>query len=172
MSQLGVGRVRTESKSGASLDNVSSWPEQIRQATRAVVSKKKNRAWMEQAELFPSTSVRVVAVDIPETQESVAVETPVPFVEVKQLRDPKPREPRAVRSTASPKPVTRAVSTAPLRNQSVPFNTIARFLNVNGAIEGMKTGGIRFDLPGRGLSQTLRLWRGSPEITTFNSVHI
>lgn len=49
-------------------------------------------------------------------------------------------------------------------------NSIARFLNVNGAIEGMKTDAIRFDLPGRGLPQALRLWSGSSNMDSYNVV--
>jgi hypothetical protein len=168
MSQLGVGRGKVEAKDGASLDKAV-WTEHFRQAVRPAV-RKKNRvaARIEQSELWPTSSAETPVEAIrEEIAASPAVAEDVPFIEVKKLRDPVPR---AVKSPLRPSvSLNRAPApVAPLRNQSVPFNTIARFLNVNGAIEGMKTGGIRFDLPGRGLSQTLRLWRGSPETTTYS----
>lgn len=63
----------------------------------------------------------------------------------------------------------REVVPAPVAMRGVPVQAIARFLNVNGAIEGMKPSGMRFDLPGRGLSRTLRLWRGSNEAATYHN---
>jgi len=168
MNQLGVGRDKLEAKAVASLDKAV-WTEHFRQAVRPTVRKKRSAARIEQSELWPSASASSAPVEASREEVSVsaAIVEEVPFIEVKKLRDPVPR---AVKSPLRPSvSMNRAPApVAPLRNQSVPFNTIARFLNVNGAIEGMKTGGIRFDLPGRGLSQTLRLWRGSPETTTYS----
>ncbi len=81
----------------------------------------------------------------------------------------------AVRASAPARSVPearRAVVPAPVAARGVPVQAIARFLNVNGAIEGMKPSGMRFDLPGRRLSQTLRLWRGTNEAATYHSAPI
>lgn len=111
----------------------------------------------DQPELWADERVRVVEAEAAEPTVAVA-----PAAVAVRVAAP-------ARST----PVARrAVVPAAVAVRGVPVQAIARFLNVNGAIEGMKPFGMRFDLPGRGLSQTLRLWRGSNETATYHSAPI
>ena len=130
---------------------------------RPVVKKKSRRHEFEQVELWPEDQPakdESAVQTAPVAEHTAAPEEQVPFVKVASLRASKlaaatARDRMASRRTA---PVTR---TAPAMRRDLQGSHIVRFLNVNGAIEGMRTGGIRFDLPGRGFSQALRLWTGS-----------
>lgn len=110
----------------------------------------------DQPELWADERVPVVAAEVRSPAEVVPAAVAV----------------RVSESVRSAPVVRRAVVPAPVAARSVPVQAIARFLNVNGAIEGMKPSGMRFDLPGRGLSQTLRLWRGSNEAATYHTAPI
>ena len=151
---------------GASLDKVPAWSEGVLPLQRAAkVAKKRPVHSLEQTELWSDPRANC-------SPEAVAaavapVEEEVPFIEVKQLRKVMPVSAKSsVRLSAS-----RSIPSAPspVNGRSQPGISIARFLNVNGAVEGMKPTGMRFDLPGRGLSRTLRLWRGTTETATYSS---
>jgi hypothetical protein len=60
----------------------------------------------------------------------------------------------AVSGSAGVKPVAATVRRGP---------PMVHFLNVTGALEGVKPVGTRFELPGRRLVQSLRLWSGTME---------
>ncbi len=162
MSQVESSRKQVKEAVGATLDKVPAWSAV---SPRTSVSRRKNfNEQVEQAELWPSSAQKVHrAESAVESPVAAPVIEKVPFVEVRELR---PAAPVAV------KPAIRRVAAAPATviARGVPVQTIARFLNVNGAIEGMKSTGMRFDLPGRGLSQTLRLWRGTTETATYSTV--
>jgi len=162
---MGVGREKLTAKVGASMDRVQSWPETFLNADRPVVVKKRRRVSMEQAELWPSESVAAEPV-VESMPESVSADT-VSFVDVAKMREPAVVETRSLRRGAHRKSDSSRQPTP--RRTEVRVNNIARYLNVNGAIEGMKTGGIRFDLPGRGYPQALRLWTGTTEDQTYSS---
>jgi len=152
--------------SGASLDKVQAWSEGLLPQHRAVkASKKRPVASLEQTELWADpravrSSEVVDAVTAPVVEE-------VPFIEVKQLRKVMPVSAKSAVRLSSTRSIPSAPSPVNGRNQTGV--SIARFLNVNGAVEGMKPTGMRFDLPGRGLSRTLRLWQGTTETATYSS---
>lgn len=95
-----------------------------------------------------------------------AAETePVRFIDVKAMPDTKPRV--LARGVSASLHVPAAKSRPMVT--TVQSTTIARFLNVNGAIEGLKSGGVRFDAPARGGFQTLRLWKCGSDVSMFSS---
>ncbi|HMO51154.1 MAG TPA: hypothetical protein PKE26_07905 [Kiritimatiellia bacterium] len=167
---MNTTRTKWEIPVAAALEAVSGWPEAREAAVRASPRKQRAaRSAMEQSELWPARPVAVVADAAPaEVAPSRAAfyplpEAPLPAPEVKPLR---PAVARAAKAMVRP-----AASVASRRAPGQPSQMIARFLNVNGAIEGMRSGAIRFDLPGRGLSKTLRLWKGSPEVNEVVPVY-
>lgn len=151
---------------GASLDKVPAWSAGVLPQQRAAkVIKKRTVVSPEQTELWADPR----AIHAPEAVAAVAapVVEDVPYIEVKQLRKGMPVSAKSTVRLSASRPVSSAPSTVSGRNQ--PGISMARFLNVNGAVEGMKPTGMRFDLPGRGLSRTLRLWRGTTETATYSS---
>lgn len=163
MSQVETSRKQVKGVMGATLDKVPALSGALAGASRAAVRRMARlEEAFEQAELWPSAEPRPVR---QAAGEPVAVAEPVSFVEVAPLRAP-------VAAKAAPRAAVRRVVPAPMpvAARNMPVQTIARFLNVNGAIEGMKSSGMRFDLPGRGLSHTLRLWRGTTETATYSTV--
>jgi hypothetical protein len=151
---------------GASLERAPSRSSVIASASRGATVRKKNApSAFEQAELWSDSSAQLAAAEVVADQHAPV--DAVPFIEIKQLRSVMP----VMVKTASRGMGSRQVASTPalVSARKAPSLSIARFLNVNGAIEGMKPTGMRFDLPGRGLSQTLRLWRGTNETATYSS---
>lgn len=119
----------------------------------------------EQVELWPGRAPSAV-----ETMEALPEATPVietvvqtacTSAHVEEVVETPARKPRGLsRKFVAASPVERMPAVQPARN-------IARFLKVNGAIDGVRSSTVRFDLPSRGLSQMLRLWRGSSETTEY-----
>lgn len=151
---------------GGGLDRAPSRSSLNVSASRGVTLRKKSApSSFEQAELWSDPRGEVsVSEDVTEHQAPVDA---VPFIEIKQLRSVMPVSAKTAQRGMGSRPVVSAPVVASARK--APGLSIARFLNVNGAIEGMKPTGMRFDLPGRGLSQTLRLWRGTTETATYSS---
>lgn len=154
---------------GASLDKVPAWTSAgLLSKNRVTKVSRKTSSSLEQAELWADPqavrSPEMVAVD---AAPLAVVEETVPYIEVKQLRRVTPVSAKSSGRT----PVSRSAMSVPMpvRERTAPVISIARFLNVNGAVEGMKPTGMRFDLPGRGLSRTLRLWQGTTETATYSS---
>lgn len=130
-------------------------------------------AAFEQSELWPPRAEAAVAVEhAPEPVHQAAIHDlhpmpgPVTFSESSAKVQPVLARARALSRrivTASQNDRTNAVK---------PGHLIARFMNVTGAIEGIRDhGAIRFDLPARSLSSTLRLWRGSNDSTHYTPVY-
>jgi hypothetical protein len=127
-----------------------------------VTVRKREEARFEQAELFgregllparPEAALKVVGVvDMaaePVVGRDVVEAMPVcAVVEAAQPVRPK------VSGSTGVKPVTATVRRGP---------PMVHFLNVTGALEGVKPVGTRFELPGRRLVQSLRLWSGTME---------
>jgi len=170
---VGLVREKLETGAGASAEAPQAWPDSsFRNKTRVSVKKRTSTSF-QQAELWPSNSPQKIEMPMPEEPivEAAAVSIArkveeIPFVEVKKLRKPSPRVVVSERRKVVTVSGTKASSNT---SDSLRVNSIARFLNVNGAIEGLKSGGIHFDIAGRGGLQTLRLWKGSSETTAFIS---
>lgn len=65
---------------------------------------------------------------------------------------------------SGPRPVLRPLPSVPVQaSRSAAGQSMARLMNVNGAIEGVNVESIRFDISGHGLGRTLRLWKGTSE---------
>jgi len=173
INQVGSVREKLEAGTVASVDESQAWPDSSFRNKTRISPKKRSVSSFQQAELWPSDAARKI--ELPMAVEPV-VETvaaspknmieEIPFVEVKKLRKPAPRVVVSERRKVVTVSGIKATSTT---SQSLRVNSIARFLNVNGAIEGLKTGGIHFDIANRGGLQALRLWKGSPETSTFIS---
>jgi hypothetical protein len=124
-------------------------------------SRKSSTLVTSQAELWPAHGDVVMhgAATINESElfEAAAVEpaaatAPAPVV----MPEPALRPRSLSRRIVSPSITTRALAPAQ------PARSIARFLTVNGAVDGVRPDvHMRFDLPGRTLSNMLRLWRGT-----------
>jgi hypothetical protein len=176
VSQFTATRFKLEGKKGARHDRTEAWSTPMTGGSKVTVMKKTVRL-REQSELWPAADQHMAPAPTARTEEAapakqtVRQETPVgevPFLQVKNLREPVPRfSASPTRKTASATP--RCREPGPVRPIAAAERKIARFLNVNGAIEGMKNGdGIRFDLPGRSLTQALRLWQGTTETATYS----
>lgn len=170
---MGLVREKLETGTGASSEASQAWPDSSFRNKARVSVKKRMATALEQSELWPSHSAPKVDVPVQTAPivEAVAVSSArkieeIPFVEVKKLRKPAPRVVVSERRKVVAVSGTKASSTT---SDSLRVNSIARFLNVNGAIEGLRTGGMHFDIAGRGGLQTLRLWKGSSETTAFIS---
>lgn len=160
---------------GAVVDDTQTWPDASFRNKVRISSRKRSTA-MEQAELWPSAASAepsILPESVPVTAAPIsapAVTEDVSFVNVKKLRTPVPRQAHAeAKANARRVVVTAKSRVADHTSHAVRVNSIARFLNVNGAIEGIKTDGMRFDLPGRGHFQALRLWSGSSETAAYSS---
>jgi len=134
-----------------------------------VVVRKRAVSSFEQVELWPHRPAQVEeAFEAPAVSAvslEASLQTACSTSHVEEVVETPVRQPRLSR---------KIVTNSPPAGQSPagqPGRHIARFLKVNGAIDGVKSQGIRFDLPARGLSNMLRLWRGSSEATEFIPVH-
>ena len=117
-----------------------------------VVARKRSLSSFEQVELWPRRDDRAEVAGqesiMPEPVLAAVAHTASSTRHVENVVDQPARAPRAI----SRKIVTNHSAQTP---PAQPARHIARFLKVNGAIDGVRSQGIRFDLPTRGLSQML-----------------
>lgn len=170
---MGAVREKIEQGTGGTQEESQAWPDSSFRTKTRSMPKKRAATSFEQVELWPTENVPQA--ELPAPAEPVVLTTAISpsepmedvhYVDVKKLRKPAPRVVTAERRKVVG---SSGVKAAPHTSQSLRVNAIARFLNVNGAIEGLKTGGIHFDVSGRGGLQPLRLWKGTTETSAFLS---
>lgn len=171
--QLETSRSKVEARAGASLDKISAWSESAATTPRVTVRKPRRAAAFQQAELWPAANAsaetatpEAAAGEVDMAPAAMPVEhmSFMPAVEKETLARPRTLSRRIVT------PSTPARRPAGLSGK--PGGHIARFLNVNGAIEGTRTGGlVKYDLPGRALSKALRFWKSPDLLTGFSPAY-
>ena len=139
------------------------------------VRKKTAPAPLEQAELWPAHQDAAVALAHAEP-ELLAMEHRT--IEVQTLAEPvtiSESKAKVQPVLARARSLSRKIIVAAQAERPAvikPARMIARFLKVTGAIEGLQgDGGIRFDVPVRPLSNTLRLWKGSNISSDYTPVY-
>jgi len=129
------------------------------------VVRKRAVSSFEQVELWPHRTTHLEEVvesdSAAQPALDVTVQTACSTNHVEEVVETPVRAPRLSRNI-----VTNSVSAGRLP-VTQPGRHIARFLKVNGAIDGVNASAVRFDLPARGLSNMLRLWRGSSATAEF-----
>ena len=164
ISQFEAVREKVEARAGAIADRDQSWPEEAYERGRSVTVRKRISDCVEQSELWPTISKRdepteaelLMVGDTPMAEDLCIEKEVVEMVEVPEKRERRKIYPALKYS--GPREKSRAVRE----------NTIARFLNLSGAIDVPKSNEVYIDFPDKGLFQSLQLWTHSPEPQDFS----